>query len=74
MSGGLPDGDQTSNNQLLTKINNLTECQSQLHGAVKRIQYLQLATVALVVVLGALVSYIIHLENREGFSGSCRAP
>ncbi|XP_044270379.1 motile sperm domain-containing protein 2-like [Tribolium madens] len=72
--GGSSDGDYTNTSQLMTKINNLTECQSQLHGAVKRIQYFQMVIVLLVIVLGVMLSYVLHLESREGYSGSCSAP
>jgi hypothetical protein len=71
---GSPEGEQPNNSQLLTKVNNLTECQRELHGAVKRIQYFQMITVVLVVVLGILLSYVVHLESKEGYTGSCSAP
>lgn len=72
VSGG--SDPETTNNQLVSKINNLTECQSQLHGAIKRIQYFQIATFILIIILGILLSYIIHLERKESFTGSCTAP
>ncbi|RZB40385.1 motile sperm domain-containing protein 2, partial [Asbolus verrucosus] len=74
VSGGTSEGELSLNSQILTSINNLTECQSQLHGAVKHIQRFQIATVILVIILGVMLSYILHLEIREGYIGSCKNP
>lgn len=55
-------GDNGNFSQLSVNVAKLTDSHKKLQGVIRKVQILQLCTIALMVVIGALLAYLFHTE------------
>lgn len=63
-----PDSDQNQLAKLSTRISQLSDCQSQLHGTMKRMQLVQWFTIVFILFMGVTLMYILRKDMRENMS------
>ncbi|GLV42809.1 uncharacterized protein CBL_03549 [Carabus blaptoides fortunei] len=66
-----PDNEHNHVAKLSTRIAQLSDCQRQLHDAVKRMQYIQWLTVVFILFMGVTLMYILRKDMRENMLHEC---
>lgn len=68
IGASVPESDQNQLAKLSTRISQLSDCQSQLHGAMKRMQLVQWFTIVFILFMGVTLMYILRKDMRENMS------